>query len=110
MGIAGIYRPWKAPDGRMLWTFSMPTVNADGHPIFKRMHKPTDEKRMVIILDEGEYDDYLSCPVEDAKKYFRQWHGALENFPDPSAPRAPRADSRTVIPLKPKGDGDDLFA
>ena len=58
---------------------------------------------------EHEHDDYLSCPLEDAKNYFRQWHGALEDFPDPSSPRAPRADSRTVIPPKPKGGPDDLF-
>jgi hypothetical protein len=90
--------------------FDQMVVRFVGHPIFKRMHKPTDEKRMAIILDENEYDDYLSCPVKDAKKYFRQWHGALEDFPNPTSPRAPRADSRTVIPPKPKGDGDDLFA
>jgi putative SOS response-associated peptidase YedK len=87
MGIAGIYWPWKTPDGRWLWTMSMITVNAAGHPIYQRMHRPEDEKRMPIILDPSEYDDWLSCAVEDARKYFRQWHGYLEAFSDAPAPR-----------------------
>ncbi len=31
MGIAGIYRKWRHPDGREMFSFSMLTVNADGH-------------------------------------------------------------------------------
>lgn len=40
MGIAGIYRKWKHQDGRDLFTFAMLTVNADGHPVMQRCHKP----------------------------------------------------------------------
>jgi putative SOS response-associated peptidase YedK len=36
MGIAGIYRKWRHPDGREIFTFAMLTVNADGHPIMQR--------------------------------------------------------------------------
>lgn len=28
----------------------MVTVNADTHPVMSRMHKPSDEKRSVVIL------------------------------------------------------------
>ena len=87
----------------------MLTVNADGHPVFKRMHKPTDEKRMVVILDSGEYDDWLGCSVEDARKYFKQWTGHLDAFDAPLPPRAPRADSRMVVPPKPEADDASLF-
>ena len=101
MGIAGIYRQWKGPDGKKLWSFAMLTVNADGHPVFKRMHKPTDEKRMVVILDPSEYDDWLGCSVEDARKYFRQWAGHLDAFAAALPPRVPRSDGRRSCRFAP---------
>ena len=107
MGIAGIYRPWKATDGRWLWTMAMLTVNADGHPIFKRMHRSEEEKRMVVILDPSEYDDWLSCGIEDARKYFRQWHGHLDAIEDAKAPRIPKPQAPK--PPEPEPDSGDLF-
>ncbi len=101
LGIAGIYRRWKAPDGRMLFTFAMLTVNADDHPVYRHLHKPCDEKRMVMILDPAEYGNWLSCPVAAAPTFFRQWHGTLEAFPAPLPPRAPAASSvRTSRPSR----------
>ena len=106
MGIAGIYRPWKAPDGRMLWTMSMLTVNADGHPVFQRMHRPEDEKRMVLILDPGEYDAWLTCPVQDAPRFFRQWQGPLKTM---SAALPPRAAKANPPPQPPEPEAGQLF-
>jgi hypothetical protein len=40
MGIAGIYCQWTDENGRTRGTFAMLTVNADGHPVMKRMHRP----------------------------------------------------------------------
>ena len=54
MGIAGIWSWWKAPDDRELLSFTMLTINADGHEVMKHFHKPEDEKRMVVVLDESE--------------------------------------------------------
>jgi len=82
MGIAGIYNEWRAPDGASRFTFSMLTVNADGHPLMQRMHKPDDEKRMVVILDQRDYGPWLEASVADAPKFFRQWHGPLHGQPD----------------------------
>ena len=82
-GIAGIYRRWKNPAGGELNTFAMLTVNADGHPVMSRFHAPGKEKRMVIILDKSEYMDWLTCPVEQAPHYFRQWNGELLAEPAP---------------------------
>ena len=87
MGIAGVYSKWRAPDGKTLWTFAMLTVNADGHPLYRRFHAPGDEKRMVVILDPADYDQWLQCPAQEAAAFFKAWHGPLEAFPSPLPPR-----------------------
>jgi hypothetical protein len=46
---------------------------------------------MPIILDPSEYGDWLTCPVEEARKYFRQWRGELETFAAPLPPRPRKA-------------------
>ena len=82
---------------------AMLTVNADDHPLMNRFHAPGDEKRMVVILDPSEYSDWLSCPVGEAKRFFKQWRGPLEAHPAPLPPRAPKASSAaTSKPAKPK--------
>ena len=59
MGIAGIWTGWRAPDGTIVRSMSMLTVNADQHPLMKNFHRPEDEKRMVVILDEDGFDAWL---------------------------------------------------
>lgn len=78
MGIAGIYRGWKAPDGRVLYTMAMLTVNAAEHPVMQRMHKPGEEKRMVAVLDPAEYGPWLTCSVDEAPAFLKLWTGPLE--------------------------------
>jgi putative SOS response-associated peptidase YedK len=102
MGIAGIWteHPFlKMPDGSPALSFAMLTVNADGHPVFQRMHAPDDEKRMVVILDTDQYDDWLTCRVEDATTFFRQYLGELNAYAAPLPPRTPK-------PKRPKGQPD----
>lgn len=108
MGVAGIYAKWRAPDGRDAFTFAMLTVNADEHPIFKRMHRPGEEKRMVAILAEADYGRWLSCPVDQALQMLVPWEGQLEAFAAPLV-RPPSAGSvRTTRPPAPRrGEGDD---
>jgi len=106
-GVAGIYAPWRHPDGRQLFSFSMLTVNADEHPLLRRFHKPEDEKRMVVILDPEEYGAWLACPVEDAPRFFKAWDQPLIAEPSPLPPRAPKASSvRTVRPPPPPETGN----
>jgi putative SOS response-associated peptidase YedK len=106
MGIAGIYRKWKHPDGREVFTFAMLTVNADGHPVMQRFHRPNDEKRMVVILDRNDYGKWLSCPVDEAPEFLKQWHGPLDAWAAPLPPRAPKASSvKTIRPPLPSETG-----
>lgn len=71
LGIAGI---WECkPDGGNglpLLSFSMLTINADEHPLMRRFHKPGDEKRMLVLLEPERYDDWLTCPLEEAARFF----------------------------------------
>ncbi|TFZ08918.1 SOS response-associated peptidase [Ramlibacter humi] len=98
-GVAGLWRPWRHPDGREVLSFAMLTVNADGHPLMQRFHRPEDEKRMVVILDPEDYGNWLTCRVQDAPNYFRTWDKPLAAYPSPLPPRAPKAGSvRTLRP------------
>ncbi len=83
MAIAGIYHQWRGPDGRLHWTFAMLTVDADGHPVYQRMHAPGHEKRMVMILDPADHQRWLQCSPEEAKAFFKKWRGPLEAFAAP---------------------------
>lgn len=74
LGVAGIWE--RKPDGGNglpLLSFSMLTINADGHPLMERFHKPEHEKRMLVVLDPSRYDDWLHCPVEEAQDFFARY-------------------------------------
>ncbi len=106
MGIAGLYRRWRNPQGGELFTFTMITINADAHPLYRRLNKPGEEKRMVVILERADYLPWLTCGVLDAPRFFRPWNGALLAEPAPLA-RAPRAlaepsSNGEIVPPKPK--------
>jgi putative SOS response-associated peptidase YedK len=73
LGIAGLWTGWKAPDGSVLRSFTMLTVNADEHSLMRNFHKPDDEKRMVVVLPESEYDAWLDAPVEASMGFMRQF-------------------------------------
>lgn len=111
MGIAGIYTRWRHADGREMFTFAMLTVNADGHPVMQRFHRPGDEKRMVVILHPDDYGDWLRCPVADAPVFFKQWMGPLDAFAAPLPRRAPKAMSGRVVvkPPPPPVEDPGLF-
>jgi len=99
MGVAGIYREWTAPDGRKSWTFAMLTMNCDAHPFYSRFHKPGEEKRMPLILDESDYDAWLDCDAQAASGFFQMYEGALDGTPAPLPPRA--APARPQPPEEP---------
>ena len=61
LGIAGLWDSWAAPDGSAVLSFTMLTINAAAHPLMQHLHKPQDEKRMVVILQVGDYDEWLNA-------------------------------------------------
>lgn len=58
--VAGLWRAWTDEAGEA-YSFTQLTVNADGHDLMERFHRPGDEKRSLVIIPESHYDDWLNC-------------------------------------------------
>jgi len=71
MGIAGIWTGWRAPGGEIIRSFSMLTLNADHHALMKNFHKPGEEKRMVAILKEKDYSNWLRSTDDSCLQYIK---------------------------------------
>ncbi len=78
MAIASIWDTWTEPDtGELIVSFSMLTINANRHPIMKRMHKPEEEKRTVVPLRPELFDAWLNATPEEAQEILQ-----LNSMPD----------------------------
>ena len=94
MGIAGLWSPWKSPEGQWVNSFTMLTIHADDHPIFKELHRPDikrpadkQDKPMVVILNEDAYDAWLDAPPEASMDFMRQYpREKLVAAPEPNEP------------------------
>ena len=52
--------------GEIIFSFSMLTINADEHEVMKHFHKPDDEKRSVVVLQDNQYLPWLNATHEEA--------------------------------------------
>lgn len=101
LGVAGLWQPWRAPDGQWVNSFTMLTINADDHPLMRHMHRPdparapeTQDKRMVVILPEGAYQDWLDAPPQLSMDFMQPFPAErMQATPEPSAPK-PRAAAK----------------
>ena len=69
MGIAGLWASWRSPKGDFVHSFTMLTINAHTHGLMRQFHKPTDEKRMVVVIQESRYSDWLNVVDSDARDF-----------------------------------------
>ncbi len=88
LALAGLWHTWRSPAGEQLETYTMLTINADSHSLMKRMHKPErdkagqilppeqQDKRMVVVIDEGEQEAWLRGTPADAAQLVSQWPAA----------------------------------
>ena len=53
-------------------SFTMLTINADTHPLMCNHHWPDDEKRMIVLLREDDFDAWLDAPTEGSMDFMRQ--------------------------------------
>jgi putative SOS response-associated peptidase YedK len=77
--LAGIWNSWNDKvSGEIVESYSMLTINADDHPIMKRMHKPDpklspseQDKRSVVIIENADVETWLNGEIEHAIKLIR---------------------------------------
>jgi putative SOS response-associated peptidase YedK len=83
LGIAGLWSSWKSSKGEIIYSYTMLTINADEHLMMRQFHKPTDEKRMVVILPPDRYQDWLEAPVTHSMALMTMaGASSLEAIPD----------------------------
>lgn len=73
LSIAGLWEWTKFEDGEDLFSMTMLTVNADDHPLFSELHRPENEKRMVVILPNGLIDDWLDASPDQTREFMQQY-------------------------------------
>jgi putative SOS response-associated peptidase YedK len=67
--VAGLWSEWMGEAGPE-YAFTQLTVNADDHELMKRMHKPEDEKRSLVVVPRQDWDDWLNCSDPEYARAF----------------------------------------
>ena len=73
MGIAGLWDTWNQPGKGPLLSFTMLTINAADHRLLRDYHRPADEKRMIVLLPESRYQEWLESPAEKSVEFLQQY-------------------------------------
>lgn len=75
-GLAGLWNTWvDKASGEIVESYTMLTLNADAHPLMRRMHKPDrklgpdqQDKRSVVPIDFEDVDTWLFGSQAEASK------------------------------------------
>ena len=78
-GLAGLWNAWTdKTTGEVHESYTMLTLNADHHPLMRRMHKPdpkfgpdAQDKRSVIPIEASDVDQWLAGTVAEARQLLR---------------------------------------
>ena len=78
-GLAGLWATWTDPaSGELVESYTMLTINADGHPLMGRMHRPDlkrppeqQDKRSVVPIEPEDVDCWLHAPQAQAAALVR---------------------------------------
>ncbi|WP_426144530.1 SOS response-associated peptidase [Polaromonas sp. DSR2-3-2] len=73
MGVAGLWESWTGAEGEVIVSYTLLTVNANSHALMSRYQQPGNEKRMLVILNEGAADAWLSTRPEKAREFMRAY-------------------------------------
>lgn len=66
--VAALHERWRDPaTGEPLRSFSLLTANADGHPLLRRMHRPGEEKRQLLVVPPAFFGRWMSASAQVAK-------------------------------------------
>lgn len=69
LGIAGLWDRYRDAAGQRQDSYTMLTINADEDPLFRDYHQVGKAKRMVVILSEGAYGDWLTAPADQSREF-----------------------------------------
>jgi putative SOS response-associated peptidase YedK len=83
--LAGLWSEWTdRATGEVVPNFTMITINADAHPLMKRMHKPEidlktklplpadkQDKRSVVAIEPADYEQWLQGSADEAMALLR---------------------------------------
>lgn len=78
-GLAGLWNTWvDKATGELVESYTMLTLNADAHPLMRRMHKPepdlpadAQDKRSVIPIELDDALQWLHGSLDEAKSLLR---------------------------------------
>jgi putative SOS response-associated peptidase YedK len=73
-GLAGLWNAWVDPaTGEVVESYTLLTLNADAHPLMRRMHRPDpqrppgmQDKRSVVPIELADVDTWLAAPPAEA--------------------------------------------
>ncbi len=99
-GLAGLWGSWTdRSTGEVLESYTLLTINADQHPVMRRMHKPdpalpadAQDKRSVVAIETADVERWLHGPAEEARGLLRPpveallQHGPVEVPPSIGLP------------------------
>lgn len=98
MPLAGLWDEWlDQASGECVLSFTMLTVNADHHRVMRQFHRPEDEKRSVVVLEDP--GAWIAADSRDRSDLLVPPSGPLECQASPSRTRS---EGRRLIE-------DDLF-
>lgn len=102
--VAGLWEQWRDPlTGQHLRSVTLLTVNADQHPLMSRMHRPGEEKRMLVLVGSSDYAYWLQASNGQALEVLRA--AAQQPLCGQPAPRAakPTGTATSESPDAPRG-------
>lgn len=75
-GLAGLWNTWVDQEtGEIVESYTMLTINADAHPLMRRMHKPDpklgpdeQDKRSVIPIESQDFERWLMGTLGEAQE------------------------------------------
>ena len=99
--VAGLWERWSdVANGQPLASFSLLTINADGHALLGRMHRPGDEKRMLVVVPPTHYTRWLHATTADAMGMMQAIPAEqLLGVPSPKASATDIAPLPATLPL-----------
>lgn len=72
-GVAAIWDTWTdRASGEIVRSFSLLTINADGHPVMGRFHRPEDEKRSLVIVEQENWREWIRADTKTAQAFLQE--------------------------------------